>query len=248
MTVASPTPRRVTAPSWLDLRLVLGVVLVLVAVVLGAVVFSRADRRYPVVVAGRDLAAGTVLHKDDVRLEQVQVPGRDTVYLADLGSALGRRLTRPVQAGELVPAGAVARVRPSTTVTVPFAAGSAPELRPGQRIEIWVSSPACASVVVLPQVTVQDVRPDTSSSFTSSGGQDVVISVPPAAAGRIVGALAIDQAQLRAGVLSGGVTSADDPPATATPATATPATGGGLPADLARCAGTTPVSGGAGSR
>lgn len=246
MTGASPTPRRVAAPSWLDLRLVLGVILVLVAVLLGAVVFSRADRRYPVVVAGRDLAAGTVLHQDDVRLEQVQVPARDSVYLADLTSAVGRRLTRPVQAGELVPAGAVATVRPSTTVTVPFAAGNAPELRPGQRIEIWVSSPSCSSVVVLPQVTVQDVRADTSSSFTSSGGQDVVVSVPPAAASRIIGALAIDQAQLRAGVLAGDAGGADG--AGDNTATATPPVGGGLPADLARCAGTTGAAGGTGSR
>jgi hypothetical protein len=243
MTGTSPTPRRVATPSWLDLRLVLGVVLVLVAVLVGAVVFSRADRRYPVVVAGRDLAAGTVLHQDDLRMAQVQVPGRDSVYVTELTSAVGRRLTRPVQAGELVPAGAVAAVRPSTTVTVPFAAGNAPELRPGQRIEIWVSSPSCASVVVLPQVTVQDVRADTSSSFTTSGGQDVVVSVPPTAASRIVGALAIDQAQLRAGVLA-GVAAADDD-GIAVPA---PPAGGGLPTDLARCAGTTGAARSTGSR
>jgi hypothetical protein len=88
-------------------------------------------------------------------------------------------------------------------------------------------------VVVLPDVTVQDVRADSGSSFTSgTGGQDVVISVDPALANRVVAALAIDQAQVRAGVLTG------NPGASPASVPALPgAASGGLPADLARCAG-----------
>jgi hypothetical protein len=233
VTVVSPSPRRIAKPSWLDLRLMLGVLLVLGAVLIGAVVFARANHRYPAVVAARDLAVGTILRPDDVTLAQVQLPDRGAgIYLDRLAVALGKQLQRPVSAGELVPAAALDHPTARTTVTVPLASGSAPDLRPGERIELWVSTPSCASVVVLPAVTVQDVHADTGGSFTSgTGGQDVVISVPPRLADRVIAALAIDQAQVRAGVLQGTL-SAEPLPATAS---ADPRSG--LPADLARCAG-----------
>ena len=58
--------------------------------------------------------------------------------------------------------------------------------------------------MLLPDVTVQAVRPETDATFGSGqDGQDVVISVEPPLADRVVGALTLDQAQLRAGVLTG---------------------------------------------
>lgn len=237
----SPAPRRLATPRWLDLRLVLGVVLVLGAVLLGATVISRARSTHRVVTARHDLAAGTVLHADDVQLADVQLPGNGTgVYLDDLHAALGRRLDRPVSRGELVPSAAVRRVRASTTLTVPFAAGAAPHLRAGQRIEVWVSAAGCAGVVLLPDVTVQEVHQDTSGSFdTGSDGQDAVIAVDPASADRVIAALALDQAKIRAGVLVGAPAPTSAVPASpaSAPVTASPSGPGGLPADLAACAG-----------
>ena len=57
MVATSPSPRRITTPRWFDLRLVLGVVLVLAAVALGAALFSRAGDTAPVVTATHDLFA-----------------------------------------------------------------------------------------------------------------------------------------------------------------------------------------------
>jgi hypothetical protein len=203
---SSPAARRVTTPKWLDVRLVLGVVLVLGSVLIGAKVVSGARHTRATVTATHDLAAGTVLAASDLRLAQVQLPGHGrSIYLARLKDALGRQLSRPVSAGELVPAGAVVAEPARTTVTVPLASGAAPELRKGQRIEMWVSTTTCASVVLLPDVTVQSVRPDGGSSLNAgTGGQDVVISVMPTLADRVVSALSLDQVQLRAGVLDGG--------------------------------------------
>lgn len=201
----SPQPRRIATPRWLDLRLVLGVLLVLGSVLIGAKVVSSAEHTYPTVAARHDLAAGTVLTADDVRLAQVQLPHRGSgVYLPELKDAVGQQLRRPVSAGELLPADAIARVDPQTTVTVPLASGAAPDLRKGERIELWLSTSSCSSTVLLPAVTVQAVHADRGAlSDGGSGGQDVVISVPPAQADRVVSALAIDQAQVRAGVLVG---------------------------------------------
>jgi hypothetical protein len=196
-------------PSWLDVRLLLGVVLVLVSVLIGAKVVSGASRTYPAVAVTRDLAAGKILSSDDVKLAQVQLPDHGKgVYLSTLSDAVGKQLDRALSAGELVPGGAVAQTEPRTTLTVPIAAGAAPNLHTGQRIEVWVSTAACSSVVLLPDVTVQDVHADAGGSFTSgTGGQDVVISVPPAVADRVIAALALEDPQIRAGVLVGAAPS-----------------------------------------
>lgn len=245
--VPSPEPRRIATPSWLDLRLVLGVVLVLASVLIGATVVSRASDTHAAVAATRDLAAGTILHGDDVRIMQVQLPDDgDGVYLGDVGDAIGKSLDRAVSKNELVPAAAVAELAARTTVTVPFASGAAPRLRDGQRIEVWVSTATCASVVLLPDVTVQEVHADSNGSFgNGTGGQDVVISVEPALAGRVIAALAIENAEIRAGVLVGGRLRRNSPtlgapsptaPPTASPSAPASGSAGRLPDDLAACA------------
>jgi hypothetical protein len=86
-------------------------------------------------------------------------------------------------------------------------------------------------VVLLPDVTVQGVHADAGGSFTSgTGGLDVVISVRPAVADRIVAALALEDRQLRAGVLVG---------ATPTPSRAAPDSAQ-LP-DLSSCTSESPT-------
>ncbi|WP_375499753.1 SAF domain-containing protein [uncultured Jatrophihabitans sp.] len=231
MAAPSPEPRRIATPRWLDLRLVLGVVLVIAAVLIGATVVSRASNTHAMVAARHDLAAGTVLRSADLTTVDVQLPDDGKgVYLAKVGDAVGRKLDRAVSSGELVPSAAVASVRGGTTVTVPFAAGAAPDLRTGQRIKVWVSSATCASVVLLPDVTVQSARKGNGSLSSTSDGQDVVIAVEPDQADRVIAALAIDGAQIRAGVLVGAVPADDS--ASAAPAPAA----GQLPSDLAACA------------
>lgn len=219
-------------PSWLDLRLVLGVLLVLGSVLVGAVVVSRAGDTDGMVVATHDLAAGTVLRDEDLEVRQVQVPdGGHPVYLSAVGKAIGRTLTRSVSKDELLPVGAVSEQAAGTRVTIPFASGNAPELRTGQRIQVWVSTSRCASVILLPDVTVQSVRSGGGSFDNGSGGQNVVVTVRPAQADRVIAALGIEDAQIRAGVLVGP--KRDTPSASSTPAPA--ASPGALPDDLAGC-------------
>ncbi|MCW2644105.1 MAG: hypothetical protein QOF87_2626 [Pseudonocardiales bacterium] len=204
MSVPSPVPRRVKAPSWLDLRLVIGVVLVLGSVVLGAKIVSGANHSYRMLAATRDLAAGTLLSRDDVQSVRVQLPDRGRgIYLSDDADVLGKQLNRSLANGELLPAAALGTAAALTTVSVPFTADNAPALSPGQRVEIWLSTKTCASVVLLADVTVQDVHAATGGSFSSSGGQNVVVSIAPDLAGRVVGALARDGATIRAGILTG---------------------------------------------
>jgi hypothetical protein len=145
------------------------------------------------------------LTSDDLTLARVWLPHHGAgVYLPDVGAAVGKRLSRPVSAGELLPTAALGNVLARTTVTVPLEAGAAPDLHKGERIELWVSTGSCASAVLLRDVTIQAVRTDGAGAFGSAGeGQDVVISVSPPLADRVIQALALDEAKLRAGVLVG---------------------------------------------
>jgi hypothetical protein len=210
--IPSPRPRRISTPRWFDLRLVLGIVLVLAAVLVGALVVSRARHTEKELAVTRDLAAGTRVQTGDVHQIDVQLPDdvrHDAAYLSDPAQVVGKVLNRPLHRGELVPAAVLAAAGGSqTTVSVPFEADAAPNLARGERITVWLSTRSCPSIVLLPDVTVQDVRAAASGGFSTSGtGQDVVVSVAPALAQRVVAALAIQDATIRAGVLSGARTS-----------------------------------------
>ncbi len=198
----SPAPRRVTRPRWLDVRLVLGIVVIAVSVLLGVKVVGDAHRTGRAVAVTRDLAAGTVLRAAEMRLVDATVPDA-TAYVGDLDGAVGRVTNRPLASGELLPRSALDRPPAHTVLTVPFGADAAPAWQPGPRVEIWLSTKACPSVVLLSDVPVQDVRSPSSGALSSTGGQNIVLSVAPQQADRVITALALDGATLRAGVLSG---------------------------------------------
>ncbi|MHA3705111.1 SAF domain-containing protein [Jatrophihabitans sp. YIM 134969] len=218
---ASPSPRRTRRPRWLDLRLVLGVVLVLGSVLLGAVVVSRAQASTAVWSLRRDLPAGSVLTAGDLTPVDVRLGDTAGRYVAADRAVVGRRLAADVGSGQLLPTAAVGGAGDDgrVTVSIPFASADVPSVARGDVITVWVSTPTCASVVLLRGVAVQDVG-GPGSGLTASDGLEVVVTVSPELADRIVGALALDDVTLRAGVLSG----------------AAPASGSADLPDLAACA------------
>src|SRR3954470_16006957 len=70
-----PVPRRVRPPRWLDLRLVLGALLVLGSVLLGVRGVAGAVCTLPGRAAAGDLAAGTALTADDLVAVDVRLDG-----------------------------------------------------------------------------------------------------------------------------------------------------------------------------
>jgi hypothetical protein len=181
----------------------------------GAYLFTRAGATTQIWAATRTLAAGSVLSADDVRPVAARIPGG--AYVPASESVVGRTLAQPVGAGELLAHSSVTATAPATKVTIPFDARSAPPLARGQRIKVWVSAKGCAEVPLLQDVTVQDVAATGGTAFSSGQGQAVVVRVPDALADRVVTALALNGAVLRAGVLEGqaGGTSNDALPSLA---------------------------------
>jgi hypothetical protein len=139
-----PPPRRVRPPRWLDLRLVLGVLLVLGSVLLGARVVTAADATVPVWSAAGDLSAGTVLSADDLVAVQVRLDDVAGRYLATSTHPDGRVLGRAVRAGELLPRSALEEGTGLVQLALPVQAGYVPpSLVRGQLVDVYaVADPA----------------------------------------------------------------------------------------------------------
>ena len=167
----SPQASRLATPSWLDGRLVLGVLLVLVSIVVGARLLSSADASQRVWVATRDLAPGSTLADGDLRQGQVRLFDNGGRYLGAIGAKpVGYVLQRGVGAGELLPRDSLTRPdavgRPLRDVSVPVAPGHLPDdLQSGQQVDVYVTPEGRAGS-------------PTSSSLTPSGtaGTRLVLS------------------------------------------------------------------------
>lgn len=142
----SPKANRLASPSWLDTRLVLGVLLVLVSVVVGASVLSAADARSVVYTVTRDMAEGSTLLAGDLEPVRVQLEDAELRrLLQDLpGDAdwEGYVANRPLNAGELVPLAALAQAGDveQRQVTLNIEPGHAPpDLRKGDLVDVYVT-------------------------------------------------------------------------------------------------------------
>lgn len=204
VTPPSPEPRRVKTPSWFDPRLILGIVLVLGSVAVGAIVVARADSSTSAVAVSRDLAAGTVLTAGDVHTTRVRLQSTSALYVAGGTSVVGQTLGLALHAGELLPRSAVvATSKVQTTLTVPVRPENAPDVKRGQRIAVWVSTQYCQAVLVIGDVVVQDVRQAGTGALSAASDESLVVRAPAALAQRVVTALGLEGATLRVGVLGG---------------------------------------------
>ncbi len=199
-TTTSPPASRLARPRWRDLRLLLGLGLVLTSVLAGARLLASADDTEPVWVAARDLGAGTTLSTDDLTTREVRLGSAAAAYLGVGGAPpAGYVLTRSVAAGELVPAAAV--VGPDAAdqrrlVTVPVERFHYPgDLARGARVDVYVTGKVTAEraspqpQLVLADALVDDVQREAGRLGPSGTGVGVVLSVGPDDVSALVGAL-----------------------------------------------------------
>lgn len=195
-----PTPRRVRPPRWLDLRLVLGVLLVLGSVLLGARVVAAADATVPVWAATGDLAAGTELTAGDLVSMDVRLDDAADAYLSASTSPEGRSLSRAVREGELVPLTALEDAAELVQVALPVQAGFAPPgLARGQVVDVYaVADPAAGATgiadgsvtAVVRGATVQATSGRSDGVLASSSSPvQVVVSVPAGEADDVLKAI-----------------------------------------------------------
>ncbi|MGY1623462.1 SAF domain-containing protein [Geodermatophilus sp. SYSU D00965] len=192
-------PRRVRPPRWLDLRLVLGVVLVLGSVLLGARIVTAADATVPVWSAAGDLAAGTVLAEADLVPVDVRLDEAAGSYLATSTRPEGRTLARTVRSGELLPRSALEEPAELVQLALPVQAGYVPPgLVRGQVVDVYaVSDPVAAArddeagvALVVEAAPVQAVSGRSEGVLSSATTTvQVVVSVPTDAAPEVLEAI-----------------------------------------------------------
>ena len=185
---SSPRAARLGTPRWLDARLVLGVLLVLLAVVAGARVFAAADRYSRVYVAKHDLVPGERVTAGDLTVGRVRLDGQGSLYVAAGAPPVGYVVTRYVGAHEFLPVAALAagaqKDADTRFVTVPVAAGHLPPgLTRGALVDVYLTPKAAAGAPVPPPTLVLDnaavqSREGGSRSFGGEATLSVVLAVP----------------------------------------------------------------------
>ena len=184
-TPASPRASRLPTPGWLDGRLVLGVLLVLVSVVVGARTLSAADRSALVWAATTDLTAGSQLTRGDLEPVRVRLFESGGRYLrADSEPPVGYVVRRGIGNGELLPRDALGTPQADVDyrlVTVPVETGHyPPTLQDDQRVDLWVTpqlDPGPAAGAAPGTATPSPERADQGAALALQGAQQVLTSV-----------------------------------------------------------------------
>jgi hypothetical protein len=187
----------VRPPRWLDLRLVLGVLLVLGSVLVGARVLTAADATVPVWSVAGDLAAGTELTAADLVAVEVRLGTAADAYLSTGTDPAGRTLARAVRAGELLPRTVLEEPADLVQVALPVQAGYAPPaLARGQVVDVYaVTDPAGTTagegvrlvVGAAPVLAVSGRTEGVLSTATTT--VQVVVAVPGPQAPDVLGAI-----------------------------------------------------------
>lgn len=189
----SPPARRLRPPSWWDLRLLTGALLVIGSTVAGTLVVSAADRSVLVWALTRDVAASTVLAADDVRPVRVRLFDSTPGYLDVASSPAGRSVARALSAGELLPASVLEDGRPGLVVNLPVRPENAPAVTRGQAVDVWAGTRDCGPRRVLAAAAVQEVRTDDAGTLSAGTGVlQVVLRVGTADAERLLAVLGVE--------------------------------------------------------
>ena len=198
-----PTAARLQRPTWRDSRLLVGVVLVLLSMMVGAKAVAAADDTVPMYAAATSLVPGQPVSQGDVRRVDVQLGADRHSYVpADHDIGPNTFALRDVRPGELVPVSALGTrdaidLKP---VSVPVDAGAARQLAAGSVVDVWVNARDQSSAAEKYGKPVKSIgaapvvrTPDTSggSLGSVSGVSAVQIMVPES---RVQGLIAaIDQ-------------------------------------------------------
>jgi hypothetical protein len=211
---------------------VLGVLLVLGSVLLGARVVGAADATVPVWAASGDLAAGTEIGRDDLIAVDVRLDDTADAYLSTSTRPEGRTLARAVRAGELVPGSALEEPADLVQLALPVQAGFVPPgLRRGGLVDVYaVADPAVGATTATGGTVTAVVQRAPVQAL--SGRTDGVLSTPTTTVQVVVSVLREEAATVLAAiggrplvvVVHDSVESSTTPTST-TPTSTTPATG-----------------------
>lgn len=168
--------RRVGLPSG---RAVVGGLLMALAAVGTFLAYAEAsaDDTIDVLIARRALAPGELIAAGDVELVPVEVPGSVRGLFGAVDAAVGRQVTSPVAAGELLLASATAEAvegQESLEVALSLPASRAVgRLRPGERVDVFSTWGGDVTELIAVDARVLEVAGGTSRGL--GGAEPVVV-------------------------------------------------------------------------
>ncbi len=188
---ATPKASRLALPRWLDPKLLLGVLLVLVAMLLGARVFAAADDTVPVWGVKADMAAGDQLTPDTLVVTRVHFATgavADNYISAAQALPTGQVLSSDVRADEMLTQGSVRPQSqvPTVQLAIPIAADQLPVAPRGALVDVITTPKQGAStsgtpVKILGKVRVTAVPSASGGAFSSgTNAGSIIVRVDPA--------------------------------------------------------------------
>jgi hypothetical protein len=191
---ASPKASRLALPRWLDPKLLLGLLLVIVAMLLGARVFASADDTVAVYQVKAAMFTGDALTTDSVAVTRVHFSQGSVA--ANYVSATrplptGQVVNHDLRAGEMLTQGSVSPKAKSPTVelSVPISTGDTALVTKNSRVDVVVvpnsttgAATKAAPTKVLSNVLVTSVPGGSGGAFSSgsTGGSSITVRVNPA--------------------------------------------------------------------
>lgn len=142
---ATASVMRLRRPRWKDPRLIVGIVLVVASVLMGALLVSRLSETTAVLVARSPIVPGDEFDAADLVTVELRLGDQTDLYVGTVDAVPeGAVATRTIQAGELVPMSAIGQGEevPLRPVVIPVDATVAESVTPGATVELWHTSPA----------------------------------------------------------------------------------------------------------
>ena len=131
---------RLRRPRWKDPRLIVGIVLVVASVLMGALLVSRLSETTPVLVARSPIVPGDPIDSADLVVVEMRLGDQTGFYAGTMDSVpAGAVVTRTVQEGGLLPMSAIGQAAEVTLrpVVIPVDATVAESVVPGATVELW---------------------------------------------------------------------------------------------------------------
>jgi hypothetical protein len=168
----------------LDLRLIIGIAIVVITSLAGFALVSAADNTTTVYAAAKALTPGHVLEKTDLVATDVKLGKSSTAYLEASELTQGAVITKSVGAGELVPVSAVGTAKQvaTTNVVVQLDVPLSADAVEGSTVDVWASMAAGQGVFGPPAVIISGAQiahiTEATGLAASTGGVRVEIVVP----------------------------------------------------------------------
>jgi len=168
----------------LDMRLFIGLALVVGAALGGFALVTATDNTTAVYVASTTLTPGHVLDKNDLVLSDVKLGKSGTSYLTAQDFTPGSVVTKAVGAGELVPVSAIGTAKQvaTTNVVVQLDVPLASEAVVGSSVDVWASMSVGQGVFGPPSVIISGAQiahiTEATGLAASNGGVRVELVVP----------------------------------------------------------------------